>query len=115
MQASNIGAGVKNVSDHGTIGPRNFFGMTENIQDSVTQKENVKQTSTNFEIEGCKWLYIPDLIFIVHIYIYIYYCFSVTKSTEIPCQATHGGWVTIHFSARLEFAASEFGNRCASA
>ncbi len=34
--------GVENVSDHGTIGPRKLFGITENIQDSVAEEENAR-------------------------------------------------------------------------
>ena len=39
-------AGVENVSDHGTIAPRKFFGIPENIQDSVAEEVNVKQILT---------------------------------------------------------------------
>ena len=38
--------GVENVSEHRTIGPRKFFGIPENIQDSVAEEENVKQILT---------------------------------------------------------------------
>ena len=37
---------MENVSDHGTIGPRTFFGIPENIQDSVAEEENIKQILT---------------------------------------------------------------------
>ncbi len=43
-------AKVENVSDHGTIGPRKFFEIPENIQVSVAEEENVKQILTKFEI-----------------------------------------------------------------
>ena len=42
-------AGLENVSDHGTIGPRKFFGISENMQDSVAEEENVKQILTKIE------------------------------------------------------------------
>ena len=41
-----VSAGVENVSDHGTIGPRKCFGFPENISNSsstVAEKENVKK------------------------------------------------------------------------
>ena len=38
--------GWKNVPDHVTIGPRKFFCIPENIQDSVAEEENVKQILT---------------------------------------------------------------------
>ncbi len=39
-------SGVEKLSDHGTIGPRKFFGIPENIQDSVAEEENDKQIFT---------------------------------------------------------------------
>ena len=39
-------AGVENVSDHGTIGPRKFSENPENIQDSVAEEKSVKQILT---------------------------------------------------------------------
>ncbi len=41
-----VTSGLENVSDHRTIGPRKFFLMPENIQDSVAKEGNVKQILT---------------------------------------------------------------------
>ena len=38
--------GLENVSDHG---PRKFFGIPENIQDSVTKEENVSNLGRKIE------------------------------------------------------------------
>ena len=45
--AAKTSSGVENISDYRTIGPRKFFGIPENIQDSLAKEENVKQILTS--------------------------------------------------------------------
>ena len=45
-----MGAGVENVSDHGTIGPRKFLGLPENILCFRSKKEVLTRHKDKFLI-----------------------------------------------------------------